>query len=78
MGKIIIEATGSFLKQPADAGTIRRVISAEEHGHADAIAQAIEYLAGELLPEAIALDHRIQDDGGKPRNGFQRKEVEGG
>jgi hypothetical protein len=66
MGQITIKKTGSF---PDDA----RVFSAIQHGHADAVAQAIEYLASVVLPEATALDHRLHNEAAKPAEGWQRK-----
>ena len=66
MGIIIIETSGSF-------GRDRRVFEAIHHGHADAVAQAIEYLSGDLLPKSTAQDHELHDSGCVPDKGFARK-----
>lgn len=66
MGQIIIETYGSF-------GRNGRDFSAMSNGHADAVAQAIEWLASELLPLATAKDHELHDEGVKPDDGFRRK-----
>lgn len=66
MGKIAIYVGGSF------GAEIQKAFSAREYGHADAVAQAIEFLAATVLPQAIALDHRLHEEGDKPDNGWQR------
>ena len=68
MGMIRIEVAGSF-------GTRNetRTFSAIKNGHADAVAQAIEFLAGELLPFATALDHKLHNENCQPNDGFKRK-----
>lgn len=63
MGLIRIESAGSF-------GSSRREFSAISGGHADAVAQAIEYLSKEILPAAIRLDHKLAEQGSKPMLGF--------
>jgi len=65
MGMIRIELGGSF------GGNIK-VVSAMQNGHADAVAQVLEWLAAEVLPCAIALDHKLHDEGEKPEQGFAR------
>lgn len=65
MGMITIETRGSF-------GNKSTQFSAMEHGHADAVAMAIEYLAKELLPEATAQDHELHEQGHEPDGGFKR------
>lgn len=65
MGIIAINLSGSF-------GTSGRCFSAIKHGHADAIAQAIEYLANEVLPSATAKDHDLHEEGQYPEDGFSR------
>lgn len=65
MGMITIETRGSF-------GNKKHTFSAMKHGHADATAQAIEFLAKELLPEAIAQDHELHEQGHAPDGGFKR------
>lgn len=68
MGLIGIRIDGSF---PSE---FRRGVSfsAVEHGHADAVAQAIRYLADEVLPASIALDHELHEQGHEPKRGFRR------
>ena len=66
MGMIEISVAGSFGKP------VKKVFSATTNGHADCVAQAIEYLAGDLLPEATALDHELHADGAHPEKGFRR------
>lgn len=53
MGMIVVEAQGSFHKRE------RKTFSAQNTGHADAVAQAIEYLTTVQLPEAIRQDHKL-------------------
>ena len=66
MGMITVKVEGSF-RDPGE-----RVFSAMHHGHADAVAQAIEYLSSEVLPKAIDQDHVLQEDGHSPEGGFGR------
>ena len=68
MGIITITTDGSFKRT-------QKTFQAIHHGHADAVAQAIEYLAKELLPEATAQDHELAEEGECPNNGFRRKET---
>lgn len=65
MGMMQITTRGSF---PAH----NRTFGAMEHGHAHAVAEAIRFLSEEVLPEAIERDHRLHDDGAKPKRGFDR------
>jgi hypothetical protein len=67
MGQINIQSWGSFPKRS-------EMFSALEHGHAHAVAEAIRYLADEVLPEAIERDHRLQAGGETPHAGFDRPE----
>lgn len=69
MGVINIETWGSF---PA----VGKTFNAMEHGHAHAVAQAIQFLAEEVLPEAIERDHRLQSEGAGPTKGFNRPKKE--
>ena len=48
MGIITIQTSGSFQSQT-------KTFRADRHGHADAVAQAIEWLVGEVLPESTNL-----------------------
>lgn len=66
MGQIRIQTNGSF-------GIQEKFFQAIYNGHADAVAQAIEWLAGELLPEGTALDHELHEQGVEPEDGFRRK-----
>ena len=66
MGMIAIEVGGSFRAK-------RKFFSAIKHGHADAVAQAIEWLSSELLPEAITQDHNLHQQGEEPDEGFGKK-----
>ena len=68
MGTIIIEIHGSFTPHN------RRQFSALHGGHAEAVAEAIEWLAREILPKAIEQDHQLQRSGANPRLGFGKKE----
>lgn len=65
MGQIRIDIGGSF-------GERQETFSALDHGHADAVAQAIEFLASVVLPWATRLDHRLHDEGDGPRSGWHR------
>lgn len=65
MGMITVTTSGSF-------GNKTESFSAMKNGHADAVAQAIEFLASELLPKATAQDHTLHDEGHMPENGFRR------
>jgi hypothetical protein len=71
MGMITIQLAGSFTKR--DGFPIAsNSFSAMKHGHADAVAKAIEYLAKEVLPAATALDHKLAAQGASPDEGFDR------
>lgn len=65
MGRITITFAGSF-------GGDSRSFSAMSHGHAHAVAEAIDYLAGEKLPQAIAQDHALHSDGDAPSDGWKK------
>lgn len=65
MGFINITTGGSF-------PTRRKGFDAIRHGHAHAVAEAIEWLATVVLPAAIDQDHRLHDQGAKPAAGFDR------
>lgn len=68
MGMIHIRTHGSFPDRVANFGAMER-------GHAHAVAEAIEYLASEVLPAAIESDHRLHEAGIKPDSGgFDRGE----
>lgn len=67
MGIILIDTYGSFK-------TNQKKFRAQTHGHAHAVAEAIEFLSKEVLPEAIAQDHELQKENQYPEEGF-RKEI---
>ena len=71
MGMIQISVQGSFGRKNGS-----KTFSAMKHGHADAVAQAIEYLSKELLPFATALDHQLHTEGASPNKGFDREKTE--
>lgn len=64
MGQITIYLGGSFIPNQ------RKDFTAVNGGHAQAVAEAIAWLAGTVLREAIILDHRIQAEGDFPDRGF--------
>ena len=66
MGMIRIEIVGSFSR----GGTAN--FPAQHHGHADAVARAIAYLSGTVLPLAIKQDHELHDEDARPDFGFGR------
>ena len=61
MGMIRIITCGSFPDQAI-------VFHAQDGGHAQAIGEAIQWLAEVALPQSIVLDHKLHDDGVKPSN----------
>lgn len=64
MGMITVELKGSF-------GLPRfKTFSAMEGGHAQAIAEAIQYLSEVELPKAIRNDHECHKDGIEPSAGY--------
>jgi hypothetical protein len=65
MGILKIETKGSF-------GESFKQFSARTYGHAHAVAEAIKYLSGEVLPEAINNDHECRDDNQFPEEGFRK------
>jgi len=67
MGVINISVQGSFRKKA------EKQFSAMHGGHAQAVSEAIEFLSGELLPDAIAQDHKLHAEGVRPELGFGKK-----
>lgn len=65
MGTIKIVTAGSFKEHT-------KVFSAQTHGHVNAVAEAIEWLSKDLLPEANTSDHRYHDEDIKPSDGWDR------
>jgi hypothetical protein len=64
MGMIRILVEGSF--DPHDD----KIFSAMKEGHAKTVADAIKWLAEDVLPKAIQNDHKCQQDGEYPENRF--------
>ena len=69
MGLIEISIRGSFNTNRDEA------FSAMHGGHAQAVAEAIEFLSKEILPKAIERDHALHEEGAKPEIGFGKKSV---
>ncbi len=65
MGVITISVSGSFVHRKK-----YKEFSAMKGGHAQATAEAIEFLSGEFLSDAIKLDHDLHGEGTKPEIGF--------
>jgi hypothetical protein len=70
MGMISIKTWGSF-------PTRDKAFGAMASGHAHAVAEAIRFLAEEVLPEAIERDHRLHARGSVPARGYDRPDAEG-
>ncbi len=70
MGVIRINIGGSF-KSCSICPT--KEFSAMEHGHAQAVADAITFLSREILPKAVALDHSLHSEGKHPERGFSKE-----
>ena len=69
MGIIQIYIGGSFDYM------CEKEFSAMDHGHAATVSEAIKFLASEVMPSAIAQDHKLQAKGHLPRDGFGQKGV---
>ena len=67
MGSITVEINGSFMERPT------KTFTAMHGGHAQAVAETIEWLAKDILPKAIQQDHMLQSLGDKPEIGFGQK-----
>ncbi len=67
MGIIQIYIGGSFDYM------CEKEFSAMDHGHASSVAEAIKFLSSEVMPSAIAQDHKLQAEGNLPRDGFGQK-----
>lgn len=63
MGMIRLETWGSFPETSKTLGPAN-------NGHADLVAEMIEYLAEKVLPDAIALDHKLHEQGNHPPEGW--------
>ena len=68
MGVIRIDVQGSFADRPT------KTFTAMHGGHAQAVAEAIEFLSGEFLSNAIKQDHMLHEQGDKPLVGFGEKQ----
>ena len=64
MGQVLIQLKGSFKPRRTKG------FSAMHGGHAKAVAEAIEFLSSVVLPEAIAHDHDLHEQGHAPSVGF--------
>ncbi|KKN39822.1 hypothetical protein LCGC14_0739340 [marine sediment metagenome] len=64
MGIITVSISGSFMSRPTEK------FSALHGGHAQAVAETIEWLSKEVLPKAIQQDHMQHSLGEKPGIGF--------
>ena len=69
MGNIIITVQGSF-KNPTT-----QTFSAMHGGHAKAVAEAINFLSDDLLPQAIEQDHELHETGAHPEIGFGKRAI---
>jgi len=69
MGYIDVKVGGSFVGKYGIQSTTEQ-FSAMSHGHADAVARAIQYLAEVVLPRATALDHDLHATGATPSGSF--------
>lgn len=63
MGVLRVDLSGSF-------PTRSKTFGAMAHGHAAAVAEAIAWLATDILPDAIAQDHKLHSEGATPNKGF--------
>ena len=70
MGMITVSFKGSF---KLGDGQYDKTFSAHTRGHANAIGEAIKWLA-ELLPGAIRQDHQLHESRVKPEDNFGLKE----
>ncbi len=64
MGVISITIQGSF-RNPTT-----QQFSAMSGGHAKAVGDAMKFLSGEVLPDAIKQDHVLHDQEACPEDGF--------
>lgn len=64
MGLITITVQGSFMSRPT------KTFTAIHGGHTQAVAEAISFLSGKFLSNAIKQDHMLHEQGDKPEVGF--------
>jgi hypothetical protein len=69
MGYVNVRIGGSFVGH-FGIRSVEESFSALEHGHADAVGRAIEYLSSVVLPRATALDHELHEQGATPNRTF--------
>lgn len=67
MGAITVQLVGSFGSPRA------KTFSAMDGGHAQAVGEAIQYLAEVELPKAIRNDHECHRDGIEPSQGYGKQ-----
>ena len=72
MGLIRITVQGSFSQKQRGVAEF----SAMHGGHVQATAEAIKFLSGEFLSDAIKLDHKLHEEGVKPDKGFGKERNE--
>lgn len=63
MGMIRIKLSGSFRRTT-------ELFGAQQHGHARAVADAMRWLAEDVLPTAIQQDHKLHEQGHTPDRAF--------
>jgi hypothetical protein len=63
MGMIRTELWGSFDHQ-------QKLLGPAVNGHAALVAEMIQWLSEKVLPEAIALDHKLHSEGRLPPEGW--------
>ena len=69
MGVIVITIQGSVIDRQT------KTFTAMHGGHAQAVAEAVTFLSGKFLSNAIKQDHMLHEQGDKPDIGFgERKE----
>lgn len=74
MGYINVQVGGSFVGEYGLTSVTEQFV-AIDHGHADAVARAIQYLAEVVLPRATALDHQLHGKGEEPAKGFTPERI---
>ena len=63
MGMIQVKTWGSFPSR-------EKTLGPADQGHAILVAEMIEWLITDVLPEAIARDHRLHSQGNEPPKGW--------
>lgn len=74
MGYVNVQVGGSFVHHYGMESVVEQ-FDAQSHGHADAVARAIEYLSAVVLPRATALDHDLHSEGSAPTLGFTPERI---